>query len=178
MADTHPDRERSTFVTVVAWIFIVLGGFASAIATLQIILFDFVLSQPETKHIQVHADPTIPPFVDFMLNNMQLVFLAFPVVALVTFVTSIALLKRVKWARFAFILIMGVGIVWNLVGIALTLKTYNNFHKVGTAGNMSDMNRFVDTMIAFNVALAVGLSGVFAWIIKKLDSAQVRAEFT
>jgi hypothetical protein len=178
MADTYPQSERSTFVTVVAWIFIVLSGFASAIATLQNIMFHFVLSQPGSPPIQVPADPNIPPYAGFMLNNMQLLFLAFLVVSLATFITSIALLRRMNWARLSFIAIMALGVVWNLLGLVLTLTMFKNFPNINGTPNMPDMNIFMNAMIAFNVALAVGLSGLFAWIIKKLVSEQVRAEFT
>src|SRR6476620_2610152 len=113
---------RSTFVTVLAWIFIFLAGFATLVSILQnaMVNFMFPAGEMDAAFEQVGSSERLPGFVTFMLRNMRLVFVFFLLVCVASLASSIGLLLRRGWARIAFIAIMILGVAWNLAGVALS----------------------------------------------------------
>ena len=92
---------RSTFVTVLAWIFIVLAGFATIITSLQNVMIAvmFPTAQMEEAATQVKDLPGVPWFASWMFSYYQVFFLFFLVVSASMLTASIGLLKRKNWAR-------------------------------------------------------------------------------
>jgi len=86
---------RSSFVTVVAWIFIVLSGFATLVGALQNLM---IRSMPFDQVDSVLRDSTaashFPPAGRFMFSHFRLLFLAAFLLSLVMFVASWGLLRR------------------------------------------------------------------------------------
>lgn len=113
--------NKSTFVTVVAWIFIIISGGMTLMSALQNIMIqtmmpDDMFNQSEES---AKAMANAPWFAEFMFNHFQLIiFLSF-VVMFVTFVASIGLLKRKNWGRYIIIGLLGLGIAWNVAGLAM-----------------------------------------------------------
>jgi hypothetical protein len=98
MADENNknNRRHSTFISALSWVFIALGGFASLIGLMQniMLLFFFPKDQLTQALAEQPAAEQLPAFAKFMLGNIELFFLVFFAVALVTFISAIALLKR------------------------------------------------------------------------------------
>ena len=174
---------RSTFVTVLAWIFIFLAGFATLVSILQNVMVNFMFpaGEMDAAFEQAGSSERLPGFVTFMLRNMRLVFLFFLLVCVASLASSIGLLLRQGWARVAFIAIMILGVVWNLAGVVLSFAFVSWLPEL-PAGTPDDFARqwsyMSKAIIAFNVVVTLGFSLLFGWIAKKLMSAEVRSEFT
>lgn len=118
--NTEESQKKSTFVTVIAWILIVLTGFATFVTALQNIMIRIILDDEMKNQMKVAQDESgveMPSFFTAMFDNFELIFLAFFIFNLIAFIAAIGLLKRKNWARIIIICIMGAGIAWNIGGI-------------------------------------------------------------
>jgi hypothetical protein len=174
---------RSSFVSVVAWTFIAIAGFASFIAVLQALMFVFVFPAglfppPESaKGLE-----EMPAFFRFMFQHIKWFFVCFWTLSIVTLVCAIGLLRRHNWARLAFVAIMAIGIVWNLSGIWLQGQMMSSFPKPPlqdphAAAFQAGFETMMTIMRFAMAAFAIAISALFAWIIKRLVSRSVKAEF-
>jgi hypothetical protein len=176
---------RSSFVTVLAWIFIAFAGFGTFISLLQNIMINtvFPLDQMRSAMSQAHSDQNMPAFAAFMFNNIRLFFAAFLIVSVSTLIAAIALLKRKNWARVLFIAILALGIVWNLGGLVVQQFFFASMSSIPPntppefRANFEAMGTMMTVMKIFSAVMAVGFSVLFAWIIKRLASVAIRQEF-
>jgi hypothetical protein len=170
---------RSTFVTVVAWIFTVISGFMTMISILQNIMVQTMFDNPQMDEaLRAAPPPGTPPVVTFMASHFQLLFLVFLVFSAITLIASIGLLRRKNWARLLFIGLMALGIAWNLGGLVLQLTMFSAMQ--GSFANVQgapDMKGFFIAMTVISVVMALGFSGLFGWIAKRLLSPAIVAEF-
>jgi hypothetical protein len=173
---------RSSFVSALAWVFIVLAGFATFISLLQNVMISLMLPGAEVKSAlqRAHGDPNFPWVASAIFEHFRAVFFAFFVVCAATLTAAIGLLRRLNWARNLFIILMVLGIVWNIGSIFLTFVFFSAMPAIptnappGFADQFEIMSR---VMIGFNVVLAVLFSILFGWIVKRLVSPGIRAEF-
>lgn len=171
--------QRSTFVNVLAWIFIVLGGFATFISILQNIMIQTMFPKEEMAHALQQAKNTdqMPAFASFMFGHMDLFFLFFLVVSATSLIAAIALLKRKNWARIIFILLMALGILWNVGGLILQFTMFSSMPEMAHHGAPPEFEKIMLIMKIASVIMVAAISALFGWIIKKLTSASIRAEF-
>lgn len=175
-------QQRSTFVTVLAWIFIALSGFGTIISILQNIMIFTVFRSPEiSQAMQAPPPPDMPAAAAFMASHIYLFFLAFLLISGFTLASSIGLLKRWNWARLCFIGIMLLGIVWNLGGLVVQFSMFSSMqHQFSAAATHGgpDMQPVFIAFAVVSVLFAVGFSVLFGWIAKRLLSPAVAAEFS
>jgi hypothetical protein len=173
--------NRSTFVTVVAWIFIALSGFATLISALQNIMVWTMFSRPEMAEAMHAPPPGAPPFAAFMLAHFHWFFLAFLLVCATTLVSSIGLLKRMNWARVVFVGLMLLGIAWNMGGLVFQFGMFDEmrreFADVPKAAGVPDMRASMIAIEVVSVLFAVGFSVLFGWIAIRLLSREIKGEF-
>ena len=171
--------QRSTFVTTLAWVFIVLGGFATLIALLQNIMLTVMLPEGIPPIEQSGKAEDIPAFARFMFDNFRLIFAGFLVLSAVTLSSAIGLLKRMNWARLSFIGIMSLGILWNIATVALTFFVFSSIPFPESAPpDFREQHELMNKiMMYFTLVMAVCLTALFAWIIKRLVSNDVVREF-
>ncbi len=175
--EVHQDGQpRSTFVTKLARILILLSAFTTLISAFQ--NFMFFLISPKFRMDKVLQSPElaskIPPFHRFMLSHVQLLLPAMLVIFAVTLVRAIAFLKRKNWARIVFIVLMSLGIASSL-GILLLLPGLSDEMKRGPSARQFEVTFSV--VRVFTTAISLGLAVLFGWIIRKLLSRPIRAEF-
>ena len=181
--DDQPSPARSTFVTVLAWIFIVLAGFATVIGILQNIMIAVMFPASEMQQARNQAaNAHLPGYGSVMFDHFQLIFFLFLLAFVATFVMAVGLLKRKNWARIGFIAVMGLGILWNLAGLVFM------FYFLGAVPDMpvdaksqalaEQFNTMRNVMFAFNLVFVGGFIALFGWIIKRLASGEVRREFS
>jgi hypothetical protein len=180
-SDAIPPRP-SSFVTAVAWIFIALSGFSTLIALLQNLMINLAFPVAEMQAaIQQHRKgPPMPWLFKFMAGNVRLIFFSFLAVSALTFAASIGLLKRRNWARITFIGILALGIVWNLGGMAVQYSLFSSLPGIPDNAPEEFQDRFdffAKAIMVFSLFFAVGISGLFGWIIKRLVSSDIRREF-
>src|SRR5258708_16289557 len=173
---TDRAATRSTFVTVVAWIFIVLAGFATVISILQNIMIALVFPVDKMQEAAKQAeDAHAPRYAMLLFNYFWLFFLSFLVVSASTLAAAIGLLKRKNWARIMFIGIMALGIALNVAGLVVMFFFMSSMAEI--AGSSSGFESMWMVMLGFNLLTVVGFAWVFGWIIKRLLSDEIRREF-
>jgi hypothetical protein len=159
-----------------------MSGFATLISVVQNIMIQmfFPLDQMRSAIYNAEAPNVIPPFFKFIFNNVQTFFALLLVVSNITLISSIGLLKRKNWSRLIFIGILGLGIVWNIGSLVLQFKIVSSFPVISEDAP-EEFGRHFSAMLAvmkvFSVVMAVGVSALFGWIIKRLSSYPVRREF-
>lgn len=172
---------RSTFVTVLAWIFIVFAGFSTFISLLQNVMINTMFPLEQMRSQGWSANQQMPAFFQFMLGHIQLFFLLFLLLSSSTLAAAIGLLRRKNWARLVFVAILALGIVWNVAGLVLQQVMFSSMSTPPSnapAGFRAEFDHMTSIMFAFTVVMAVGFSVLFAWLIKRLVSAPIRGEFT
>ncbi len=161
--------ERSTFVTVLAWVLIVLSGFGSLMTLLQNVVLFFVFPFAEMSATAIEADE--PLWARFIYLWFVLALL----VCATTLVGSIGLLQRKSWGRRLVVTILGLGVVWCLVAAPLghfMMQMPADFGEVDPG-----LRRMQTVTTVFSAVFGLLLAGLFGWLVKRLLSAEVRAEF-
>ena len=121
----------------------------------------------------------MPPFFQFMMENVRMLFASFLVVTSATLCSSVGLLKRKNWARLVFIIILSLGIVWNIAGFFFQFFTMNEFPgpQIPDTEFQRNFNTMRNVILIFTAILSIGMSVLFGWLIRKLSSPQIREEF-
>jgi len=176
------NAARSLFVTVVAWIFIVIGGFATLLLTMQFAAFYFLTSNPlmqEAMH-KSHDMNGAPQWAGFFLEHPWIFVVGFWLIAILTLIAAIGLLRRAYWARIVFIVILGIGIVWNIGGTIVQGFFLSGFPGVSSQAFPAfdaEMKTMAIMTVVVSTIFAIVISVLFGWIIKRLISPRIRAEF-
>ena len=170
---------RSQFVTAVAWVFIVLSGFATLMSLLQNLMLQVMLDAPEVHTALAQANTAgAPPFAGLMMGGVRYLFLFTLLLAAGMLAASIGLLRRNNVARVAFIALLVLGIAWQVLGLGFQAMFYSHLPVQDFASEGGpDTRAMFRVILAFSVALALVIAGVFGWIIKRLTSPAIRAEF-
>ena len=165
--------RKSTFVTVVAWIFIVLAGLMTLVSVLQNIMV-FTMFPAERVASQFDEAPAL---VRFMFAHFRTLVLLGLIASCATLVSAVGLLKRRNWARIVFIALMALGIGYQVFGVVWVIS-FVSWDLPGMAGGLPAAERLMVRLItAFTTVMALGIALLFAWIIKKLVSPEIRGEF-
>ena len=168
--------DKSTFITILAWVSIVLAGSVTFVSILQNIMLNLMFPIEGMKESlnSPGAQENIPAFAEFILSNVRLFFFGFLVVSSTTLASAIGLLKRKNWARILFIIILVLGIIWNISAVIMQQ------FMIPSMQDVPDDSQFAVLMIAmriFTLIMALGISLLFGWLIKKLLSSEIRGEF-
>ena len=168
---------RSNFVTVLAWIFIVIAGFMTLIALLQNIVLALVFPLDQ-MHANMDA-AKMPAFYAFVFDHFRWVFFAFLLVSAAMLAAAVGLLRRWNWARLLFIAILCLGIVWNIGSIILQQVMLSSLPMPAKAPpDFADsFNAMSKVIIVFGALMAIGFSVLYGWLIRRLASPAIRAEF-
>jgi len=173
-------QDRSVFVSVVGWLFIAISGLGAGVAVLQNVLFWTVFRRSDGSFFMAEPPPGAPPFTGFFLSNFQWIFPAILVLFLFVLACSIGLLKRRNWARLCFIVLMGLGLAWQVFGVIFNVMNFSSmrtqFEDAAVPG-APDMGPFLIVSAVVGVLFAIAFGGVFAWIAAKLMSAPIAREF-
>ena len=171
--------ERSTFVNVLAWVFIVLGGFATFISILQNIMIQMFFPKEEISQAMQQSEQTenVPFFAQFMFNSIDLFFLLFLILSTISLISAIALLKRKNWARIIFIILMSLGIGWNILGLILQFIMFSSMPEMAGGDVPHEFANMMQIMKIASVIMVIGFSALFGFVIKKLCSKQIKEEF-
>ncbi len=173
---------RSNFVTVVAWVFICLGGSFGLIAVLEALATLVVpMKQIQDAMNNGQAGASLPAYSRFIINHFVLYTAVYFLAMLTVFVTAIGLLKRKRWARPTMIALLVIGVIRNVVGVALELAYFSPASMAAppdaTPEAAAAFHGMMSVMIYASAAFAIAIAAVFAWVVARLMSAQVKAEF-
>lgn len=174
---------RSTFVTVLAWIFISLAGFVTLIGILQNILLQLVF---EPAMAQAHLPPTdapLPAASAWMLDHIAWFFRLVLLVSATLLIASIGLLLRRNWARRLFIAMLVLGIAYQAFGVIMQWWMFGSMTDAMFAppNAPADVARGMQAMLlvvrVFGVLFAVAIGALCVWLIYRLKRPSVLVEF-
>lgn len=181
-ASTTPGvAQKSTFVSILAWVFIVLSAGATAVSVLQNLMLYLLFPREEIKAALASGAQVqhIPWTARVMMGHFEVFVGAFLVVSILMLITAIGLLRRWNWARRIFILFMVMGIVWNMVGILLQYWWFSDMPMPMDADGRftGAMQAMMLAMRVFTAIIAVVMSGVMGWVIWRLTRPAIAVEF-
>lgn len=179
MTQTFNVGSRSLFVTITAWVFIVLALLASASALVQNAT---VASMP--AQIALAGTPVPRAWLTgWLLAYLPWVVGGGLVVSVATLVAAVGLLMRLEWARRTFIALMGVAIAANLGGLWLQQELMLSLadatlqrsalppQVVGVFGG------FVAAARSMAMLVTLAGCGLLGWIAWRLTQPLIRQEF-
>jgi hypothetical protein len=182
---------RSTFVSVVAWIFVGLSGFMSFFILLDSLLLPTVFL-PMLQQMPP-ATTESSPYLSWYLGHIVWLCGLALLLSLAHLLASIGLLKRRNWGRRLFIGLLGVDIAYQLAGAALQWwllspmqhamlqAQFASMPQPLPAEQQAQLLQMMDSMLGvmrvFSLLVAAAFVVLFAWIIKRLCSTLVRREF-
>jgi hypothetical protein len=186
--------RRSTFVTVLAWIFIGLSGFMAWIGVLQNLMMQLVfLPSMRQQMTSQPLPPDMPPQMLWVFGHFEWFFRVFLLLALVHLVAAIWLLLRRNWARLLFIGVMVFDCFYQIGTVALQWwvtgpMTQAMMRAPGMHGPQSadvaqvaqaaqTIEAMMSVMRIFSMLMALGFIMLFGWIVKRLCSPAIRHEF-
>lgn len=169
-------EQRSVFVNVVAWIFLVLSG----LGVLECIVFMFVPWQEFMSQAQMQSTP-MPPDTQFMVAHvMHAFFVVWLILGLWVVASSIGLLLRRNWARISYIVLMALGIGFNALYLLAGIMMLVMFHNKGFQNNPAfppAMSGVASAFVAIWIIFTVVFLALFIWILVKLTSERITREF-
>jgi hypothetical protein len=176
--------RRSGAVTAIGVIFLSLGAMWFIGAVLQGAFFAFLNTmRPAGATLpEVARDPNVPVAIRFLMRFAHLFwFLNIGAAALLS-VASIGLLRRRNWGRVAFLYVAGGGMLYALGTAALT-ALFVPFVR-SQAGNLAALevgalfSGIATVVVVIVVVKSILLALFFGWMLRKLASPAIRAEFT
>lgn len=183
--------RRSTFVSVLAWIFIGLSGFMTLMGILQNIMMQLVFVPTMRQQLAIQPSPPgMPPQALWVFGHFEWFFRLFLLLALLHLVAAIGLLLRRNAGRLLFIGVMIFDSFYQLAGVALQWwvtgpMSHAMMKAPGMVGpstaDVVQVTRMMDGMMTvmqiFSMIMALGFIVLFGWIIKRLCSPAIRREF-
>lgn len=179
MPQTYNVGSRSLFVSVTAWVFIVLGAVASVFTLVQNAALMSLL-----PGLHQSLEPkALPPLAGLLVAKLPWVTGVALVLSIATLAAAVGLLLRLEWARRTFIGLAVVAIIGNLLGLWLQQELLQTLidgtlqrttlprEAAGVFGGLATAAR------AAAVALSLLACMLLAWIIRRLMSQGVRQEF-
>jgi len=176
---------RASFVTVVAWIFIVLSGSSTVIGALQNLMIRSMPFDQLNSALQDSTAAQLPAPARVLFSHFQLLLVATFLLSLLMLISSIGLLRRHNWARLVFMGLLVFGIIYLLGGLFLQQSFMSSFDKsFSTApqdslfrANTRQFQSIFTAMRVFMIVFSLAIAGLFGWIVARLGSAPIRAEF-
>lgn len=171
--------RKSNFVSILAWVFIALSAGATALSALQNLMLYLVFPRAEMKAALESGARVehIPWVARVMMSNFELFVGAFLFLAVLMLIVSIGLLRRWNWARRLIIIFMGLGILWNLVGIAVQYWLFAEPTVDVAPEFAAGMQTLLIVLRVFTAIVALVMSGLMAWVMWRLTRPAVAAEF-
>lgn len=167
--------NRSSFVNIVAWFGIATGACASPIALIPTLLMGTLVPQLQAG-LESPELAQLPAPVRLVLANFELLVQVLLIGSLATLVFSIGLLKRKNWGRLGVIALVGVAIAQQFVLFWIQLSMGSTVAAPGGQA-LPELQSVMLLMQVVGGVLTVVQVGVCAWLIWKLQTPQIRAEF-
>jgi hypothetical protein len=166
-------RRHPVFVDTLAWLIIALAGIATLSSILQNIMINvlFPISGNELVPHDMLTRNEIPALFLYILSHIVAFAFCILVISAGVLASGIGLLRRKNWARLAVITVMIVLIIASISGVIVqwTLMPALSRHMHSES--------FAYFSTAFSSVTAVGMVALFVWIIRRLMSPLIKAEF-
>jgi hypothetical protein len=179
MPQTFNVGSKSLFVTITAWVFIVLAALASVSAVLQnAAVASFLPGLTVVGNVQ-----PLPLLTGLLMGYLPWVVGAGLLMSLATLACAVGLLVRLEWARRFFIVLLVLAIAANFAGLWLQQEMLQSVvsstlkHSPLPPLAADVFGGFVTAARVSAVLITLGACGLLVWIIRRLMSPSVRQEF-
>ena len=179
MPQTFNVGSKSLFVTITAWVFIVLAAMASISAVLQnAAVASFLPGLTVVGNVQ-----PLPLLTGLLMGYLPWVVGAGLLMSLATLACAVGLLVRLEWARRFFIVLLVLAIAANFAGLWLQQEMLQSVvnstlrHAPLPPLAADVFGGFVTAARVTAVLVTLGACGLLVWIIRRLMSPSVRQEF-
>lgn len=187
MAEGSKQARKTSFVTVIAWVFIALATMILMTSVIQFIVVAF-LNFGATQSGDVYSLVVTELKKGLKdSNTLELALVAFRyawVIVTVIFLyaitllwTSIGLLKRREWARKTMIVLLAIAIFYELSDLAWQFYVMNST----MAPLMKEMpglgGGIMAIILGIITIMVLAFCALFVWVIIKLRSERIRQEF-
>ena len=176
--------HRSTLVTVVAWVFLILSALATLGALMNVLILavtpaatvDAIVSRVTQDTAVTHL---LPAPYQFMMHHARLVALIKLVWWAAVLIASVGILQRREWARRTFVATLGIEIIVVILAFVMSQSML-----MGIASQRASQSRTgqvppgMGTGMALGGLLGVGIVAILLWLLLTFRSARVRNEFT
>jgi hypothetical protein len=168
-----PAAPRSPFIDGLAWTTLIVSVFAIPLSLLLLMASSAQNVDAREVLSQRGLDVVLPDSVLFIFKHLKTISWVILLLSVFSVLSSLALLKRRNWARIAFVAMLALDIVANMVGVIYAL--------FAPSASVSAAQMQAEWMIrlatGLNAILVVGLSIAMAWMVKRLMSGPIRREF-
>jgi hypothetical protein len=182
-ATPSPRSGAQGFVTVLAWITLVLGGLGVAYGALQMALSGLMSSDAYLQLLTPAGSAPLPPLMHWMLTHYFETGLFEVIASVLLGWLGWGLLKRREWARLTFIAYLALGTLMTFGGIwylpammDASLSMQASLMAPGE-GMPPELEGFRKLMLVFSVVVALVFTALHGGIIWKLCTAGVRVQF-
>ena len=185
-----PPVPRSSFVNATAWITLCLSILSLVMLALQAVMFLAVGRTGLFSKLQeqLALDPQASAFLSMALEWLPWLAVLITAQNLLFVTASVGLLKRREWGRKLFIALLALVIVWQIVMIPLQWSMMDRFQGLMMMGQknvppeaqammQAQMEASMIVSRLFSAAFGLVFAALFVWLIWKLRSPRVRAEF-
>lgn len=170
----------STFISVLAWLGIILHAVLALGGVMQGILLRTMLEDPTLmeRMTAAYTSTPIPDVGPFIVRISRLIFAAFFAYAILGVAASIGLLHRKNWARLTTIGMLALTMVWMALMTVLQLLAGDMAMPANPSyPNMPDMTAMLSTIRTFSLLVGVAIITTSGWLIWRLLSQPIREEF-
>jgi hypothetical protein len=167
------DSRQSTFVTVLAWMVIVVAGLSLLAGLLQSIVIGAFMPLPVLSESEARE---LPAMARLLFTNFNWIVFANTFFAAVALAAGLGLLKRHEWAR----LVMIGMLVLATAGFTVLVVAQQFFISAIFPEGDDTPSDVRSIMLAMRIGSAIfGLLfvGLHAWLAVRLNSPTIRAEF-
>jgi hypothetical protein len=177
------NSNRTKFVSVMAWVMIVLCAISLLGIGFEMVIFSWVVPEGTIDDVirQVSAISPISPSILWTLQHLLTVFTIAAFLSLIMLAAAIGLLKRQEWARKT---VIGIIAFWTLVGWVSILFQDSMTAQLltpppGTPQEVIDeLARAASTMRLMSIVFNAVVTVLHGWIIWKLFQPEILREFT
>ena len=178
-------RPSSSFVTVLAWISIALALLGLVYGLMQMVMG---LVLPDDFYLRMlnpygGEPPPLPPLMHWIYTNTLLMGVLMFVLSAIFLWVSWGVLKRREWGRKGFIAVLVLGTLWQFACIFALPQLIEGMLAV-QAGALPqgqtmppELEGFMTAAMLMGGAVAVVFAALHLWIVWKLCTPAVRAEF-
>lgn len=178
-------RPSNSFVTVLAWISIALALLGLVYGLLQAVMG---LVMPPDYYLRMlnpygGEPPQLPPLMQWIYTHTLLMGVLMTVLSAIFLWVSWGVLKRNEWGRIGFIAVLVLGALWQFACV-LAIPQFVEGMLAIQAGVLPqgqamppEFEAFMTAAMLMGGLVAAVFAGLHGWIIWKLCTPVVRAEF-
>ena len=161
--------ERSTLVSAFGWVMLVAGLLGVVGLGLNMAFLGFYESENGGVFITPEEAPELPPLFFQILEHIWLILGLSWASCLVMGLAGLGVVRRHEWGRLLSIVLLVLSVVTSFVGAFVSLRA----DAATMDGDM--IPRLVSIIMNFGLALLT--TALHGWVIWKLNTPAVRAEF-